>query len=152
MQPKFKSNLKKRFLATLLDYGIFFSLFYAFVVNFGRMEGHAWRVSGLLAFTPVLAWIFYFVLSEVFFGGTLGYIAFDLRVYSEKLEQVGTRQAFLRHLFDPVDILGCYGLIAYISIRRTEKHQRIGDLIARTVVIDKSDPEQYVRYTPFGEK
>ncbi|WP_373612645.1 RDD family protein [Mucilaginibacter sp. OAE612] len=46
--------------------------------------------------------------------------------------------AFKRRVCDCFDIL-FYGLPAIICITKTEKHQRIGDLFAGTVVVKRSD-------------
>ena len=58
-------------------------------------------------------------------------------------QDIGFIEALKRHLLDPIDIL-VYGIPAIITIKNSEKHQRIGDKWAKTFVIDMTDPEQYL--------
>ena len=51
-------------------------------------------------------------------------------------------QAFKRHLVDPIDFL-IWGLSAAIAIKNSDKHQRLGDMWAKTIVVDILDPEQF---------
>ena len=46
---------------------------------------------------------------------------------------------------DPIDIL-MYGISAIIVIHNSDKHQRTGDMWAKTIVVDTNDPEQYSNY------
>ncbi|WP_394335734.1 RDD family protein [Flavobacterium cyanobacteriorum] len=43
-------------------------------------------------------------------------------------------QSLKRHVLDPVDMFP-FGLIAIITIKNTDKHQRLGDLWAKTIVV-----------------
>jgi uncharacterized RDD family membrane protein YckC len=45
-------------------------------------------------------------------------------------------------LLDPIDIL-FYGIPAIIAIKNSDKHQRLGDMWAKTIVVDIKDAEQY---------
>jgi uncharacterized RDD family membrane protein YckC len=45
-------------------------------------------------------------------------------------------------LIDPVDFF-IYAIPAIIAIKNTDKKQRLGDLWAKTIVVDTCDPEQY---------
>ena len=45
---------------------------------------------------------------------------------------------------DPIDIL-IYGIPAIIAIKNSDKNQRIGDMWAKTIVVDMDDEEQYLK-------
>jgi uncharacterized RDD family membrane protein YckC len=54
--------------------------------------------------------------------------------------QLTFSQSFKRHLMDPLDMFP-FGLIGVITIKKTKKHQRLGDLRAKTIVINSADPD-----------
>lgn len=152
----FKTNLKKRIFATLLDYGLFLIFFYVYIMYFGYENDEGGKtvsilyfsevektVSGLLALPIPVVWFIYFVAVESIFGGTLAHIGFDLAVLTTDRNEIGIVEALKRHLLDPIDFL-FYGIPAIIAIKNSDKHQRIGDMWARTIVVDMSDTEQYI--------
>ncbi|HEY0666827.1 MAG TPA: RDD family protein [Sphingobacteriaceae bacterium] len=141
---KFKPNLQKRILATLLDYGIYFLVFYIYVNFLGHANDEGGKtVDGLLFLPLPITWFCYFIIVESIYGATLGYQAFNLKVVAVNRKLISFRQTLKRHLLDPIDIF-FYGIPAIIAIKNSEKHQRIGDMWANTIVIDLTDPEQYI--------
>ncbi|MES2620099.1 MAG: RDD family protein [Bacteroidota bacterium] len=141
---KFKTNLKKRICATLLDYGLYLLAFYVYVMFFGHDNDEGGQtVNGLLALPIFIAWFIYFVVIEAFYGATLGHQGFNLKVLTLNRKNIEFTQALKRHLLDPIDILFS-GIPAIIAIKNSDKHQRIGDMWAKTSVVDTTDPEQYL--------
>lgn len=141
---KFKTNLKKRIYATLLDYGLYLLAFYVYVMFFGHDNNEGGQtVSGLLALPIFIAWFIYFVVIEAFYGATLGHQIFNLKVLTLNSKDIEFTQALKRHLLDPIDIL-FYGIPGIIAIKNSDKHQRIGDMWAKTFVVDMTDIEQYL--------
>ncbi len=108
---------------------------------FGEYERGMYKVSGSGTFPVILMWFIYFCVIEGTQGGTLGHLMMGLQVIKLKNEPVSIGTAFKRHIADPLDIY-VWGLVGLVTIWFTEKHQRIGDLIAKTIVIDTGDPEQ----------
>jgi uncharacterized RDD family membrane protein YckC len=143
MAYEYKSNLKKRILATLLDYLIFGTLCYLFLGFFGEKdEGGGFVVRNLMTMPIVILWIVYFIVIEGLKGATLGHQAFNLKVLTVQRDDIGFSEATLRHLLDLIDV-AWYGIPALITIKYTEKHQRLGDLVAKTIVVDTEDETQY---------
>jgi len=141
---KFKTNLKKRIFATLLDYGLYCLAFYVYLMYFGHKdEDGGYKVSGLLATPIFLFWFIYFIVIEAFYGSTLGHLGFGLKVQTLNRNDINLTQALKRHVLDPLDIF-LYGIPAIIAIRNSDKHQRIGDMWAQTIVVDTTDAEQYL--------
>ena len=141
---KFKTNLKKRIFATILDYGLYLLAFYVYLMFFGHENDEGGQtVSGLLALPIFIAWFVYFVVIEAFYGATLGHQGFNLKVLTLKRKDIEFTQALKRHLLDPIDIF-FYGIPAIIAIKNSDRHQRIGDMWAKTIVVDTTDPEQYL--------
>jgi uncharacterized RDD family membrane protein YckC len=144
MNLKYKSNLKKRILASLLDYALILISSYLYIMIFGHAnEEGATEVKGMQTLPLFLAWFIYFVVIESIYGATLGHQGFNLKVLTLRRKEISFSQALRRHLLDPIDIL-CYGIPAFIAIHTTDKHQRLGDLWAETIVVDMTDSEQYV--------
>jgi uncharacterized RDD family membrane protein YckC len=137
-----KSNLKKRILATILDYGLFFLMFYVYLMYFGKPNNEGgYTVNGFAAIPIPIVWFCYFVLIEATMGATVGHYVSDLKVVKINRQEIGFTEAFKRHLLDPIDIL-LYGIPAFLTIKYSEKHQRIGDMVAQTIVINLKDFEQ----------
>ena len=139
----YKTNLKKRIIATILDYAVITIPTYLYVMYFGHDNDEGGKtVSGLLAFPIPTAWFLYFVVIEAVCGATLAHQGLNLKVLTLERGEIDFVHAFKRHLLDPIDIF-CWGIPAIITIRNTDKHQRLGDLWAKTIVVDTKDSDQY---------
>lgn len=138
-QVTYKPYLKLKILATLIDYGIYVILFYLYVTLVGQQKADgSWEVTSLPALPVFLFWVVYFVGLEALNQATPGHDIFKLKVVKTTGEKIGFIDAFKRRLCDPLDIL-MYGIPAMICIKKTDKHQRIGDLFAGTFVVKKDD-------------
>lgn len=137
-----KSNLKKRTLASIVDYGFFLSITFAYIMYFGEPDGEGgYSVKGILALVVPIAWFLYFVVVETINEATLGHQAFNLSVKTEDGKSISLKQSFKRHLLDPIDIF-MFGIPARIAIKNSDKNQRLGDMWAKTIMIDLTDKEQ----------
>ena len=138
----YKTNLTKRFIASLLDYSFTLLVLYAYVELFGHDNAEGAReVTGFMLLPIPCFWLIYFVIVEASFGGTLFHLMLNLKVLMLNHNQIRFEQALARHLIDPIDFFW-FGIPAIIAIKRTDKHQRIGDLWAKTIVVDTSDELQ----------
>lgn len=138
----YKPNLKKRILATVIDYGLYLLVFYAYILFLGHEnEEGGQSVEGLLALPLILLWVVYFVILEAINGATLGHQIFQLKVLTLQRTNIGISHSLKRHLLDCIDIL-FYGIPAIIAINVSDKHQRLGDMLANTIVVDLTAPEQ----------
>jgi uncharacterized RDD family membrane protein YckC len=70
-------------------------------------------------------------------GWSPGYLAADLRLVRHDGERVGIGRALVRALAWVVDVLPGLPLVAYGFARATRHHQRLGDKLAGTYVVDK---------------
>ena len=140
---EFKTNLKKRIFATLIDYGLFLLAFYVYVTFFGHDNDQGGQtVNGLLVLPILIYWFIYFVFIEAIYGATLAHQGFNLKVLTLDRKEIRFEEALKRHLLDPIEIL-FYGIPAIIAIKKSDRHQRIGDMWAETFVVDMTDSEQY---------
>ena len=138
-----KPNLQRRIFAGLIDYGVILLVFGLFHYFFGYADdegNHSLR--GLPALSFLLFWAFWTIGSEQIFGVTLGNYLNELEVVSILSEPDLTfAQSFKRHFLDIFD-LWLFGLPGILFIKNTKYNQRLGDLWAKTIVVDKNDSEQ----------
>jgi uncharacterized RDD family membrane protein YckC len=140
---KYKSNLKKRFFASLIDYTLIFVATFLYISKFGiENEEGVKAVEGFSTLPLLIMWFIYFVIVETYQGATLGHKALNLRVLTDKRGKIGFNESMKRHLLDPFDFF-MFAIPAIVAIKNTEKKQRLGDLWARTIVVDTTDCEQF---------
>lgn len=133
-----KPNLLKRFIAGLIDYLLVYGFFFAFVYAFGEPNNEGgYSVTGILSLIPFVFWFLIIVFTEVFFGATLGNALVGLKPQSltKSNGELSLSQSIKRHLFDPIDMFP-FGLIAIITIKNTDRNQRLGDIWAKTIVTE----------------
>lgn len=133
--PKF---IIRRFFAALIDYGVVFCFTFYFILAFGTPNDQGgYSVTGILALIPSFFWFIYVVMIEVFFNATIGNTIMQLKPKSLTTNHgnLNFSQSLKRHLLDLLDMFP-FGLIGLITIKNTEKNQRLGDIWAKTTVIE----------------
>ena len=135
-----KPYIKLRIIATIIDYGIFFLVFWIYVYLVGVKTENGWEVNGWPTIVIPILWIFYFVVPEAINQATPGHDICKLKVYKPDGHKLTFLDAFKRRMCDPIDIF-VYGIPAIICIYKTPRHQRLGDLLANTIVAKTSDVE-----------
>lgn len=142
----------RRFLAYLLDIIICYTAFalIAMVVLFASIgmsaatdaaESAFGAAAGLLLVVLfAIQWV-YFAVLEAWLGRTPGKAALGLRVVSTTGRPIGFRAAALRNVLRAADALpltytaGLLSLAGFASMASTRRFQRLGDLVAGTIVI-----------------
>jgi uncharacterized RDD family membrane protein YckC len=137
MQPKY---FGRRILATSIDYGVCFLLFYLYARYAGEPTETGYSVHGFAALIPVLYWFIYFIVSEALLSATPGHIAVGLKVLRLDGKQPGIVDSLKRRLMDPIDFF-FFGIPAIITIRNTPYAQRLGDIWAHTKVLRTEEEE-----------
>lgn len=135
----YKKILRNRAFASIVDYWLFvlLSLFLPFVLfpTTKTAEGVRYHAKGIATLLPILLWIFYFVATEFFFSATPGKFFLGIKVVSQDGSKLTLIQALKRRLTDFIEILWCFGLVAYITALNNPYNKRIGDKWANTMVI-----------------
>ena len=104
------------------------ALGYTMADGSSHLSRHAARLCGAFV-------VFYFIGMEARLGATLGKLLVGVRVVNERDgSPIRWHTAVVRNLMRLIDALGFF-LVGFITICVTEKHQRLGDKVARTVVI-----------------
>jgi len=92
----------------------------------------------------------YPVVAETYFRGrTIGKAAVGLRVVTLEAGPIGFREAFVRSLFQLVDLMISFGSVALVTGMVTSRSQRLGDLAAGTYVIIDPRVLSHVPAVPF---
>lgn len=134
----YESNTGKRILATIIDYTLIMCFTIIYIYQFGEPNDEGgYGVSGIKAMPPVLFWFLYIPFSEWKTGTTLGHWTVGLKIVSENGQTLTLGQSLKRRISDLIDISWCFGLVAFIVVKSTEKKQRVGDIIAKTLVVKK---------------
>lgn len=78
--------------------------------------------------------IAYGTFFEARWGKTIGKMAFGIRVVKDTGEGLDLKEALIRNILRLVDMLVLYALGSLVMVS-TPRFQRVGDLLARTIVI-----------------
>jgi uncharacterized RDD family membrane protein YckC len=137
-KANFKPHIKLRVFATIIDYSIFTFFCCVIFYAFGERTDNGWTMNGAPVLLIPTAWFLYFVVTESINQATPGHDIVKLKVVKSDCTKIGLRDAFKRRICDPIDI-GIYGIPALIAVSKSVKHQRLGDMLADTIVIKSSD-------------
>ena len=89
---------------------------------------------GLYGFITLIIFIGYFTYFEGKKGQTPGKKALGIKVVGEDGKSIEMTDALIRTLLRIIDGIAFY-LVGFIFVLATEKHQRLGDLAAKTIVV-----------------
>jgi uncharacterized RDD family membrane protein YckC len=127
----------RRFLALLVDFIISLVWMVPFLdVQSGSGYFHAELGGGGSAAWAVISLI-YFTLMEGFFGATVGKFATGIRVVKEDGTKADFGVALIRNILRIIDGLFLY-LVGAILVWTSPRKQRLGDRVAKTVVVEAS--------------
>lgn len=122
----------KRIAAFLIDailfgvvYGVLTSIVSAISDTLGALVG------GLIG----IVFFVYFIYFEAEYGQTVGKMLMNIVVVTEDGDPITYRESTIRTLLRIVDALPFFYLIGLIAIYLTDRNQRLGDLLADTVVV-----------------
>jgi uncharacterized RDD family membrane protein YckC len=131
----------RRVLATIVD-GIVLSVaFWVMSALFGSASAEGGQVgaslSGLAALAFFILSVAYFIVLEGYLGQTVGKMLLGIKVVREDTGEVpGIKAAFIRTVMRLIDGLFAY-LVAFIAVLASQKNQRLGDMLANTLVVRK---------------
>lgn len=136
MPIKTEPKLLRRSLSTVIDYGLYLIFFGWLVMTYGlpNDEGGYTLHNDPKGWWIFVVWLIYFPIIESIRGQTLGKLILGLRVVTKTGNPISFWQALKRHLLDILDFF-FFGIVAFITIKNTLDHQRVGDLWAETIVV-----------------
>ena len=130
-------GLGLRFVALIVDGIIFGILGYLLAAVTGGTSATGFQLEGGPAFLYFLLILLYYVLMEAFMGGTVGKLALGMRVELEDGSAITIWASIIRNLLRVVDFLPFAYILGMIMISTSPLKQRLGDRVAKTVVVKK---------------
>jgi uncharacterized RDD family membrane protein YckC len=140
------ASIPKRVFATIIDLAIFIVLFllisFALSVHHLIFQGQSGSGSiyymiiptGSVYLTVLISWTVFIILTEFKSGQSIGKRLTKIKVIRQDLSKATFVNISIRHLFDLIDVLLLIGLLVALANKR---QQRIGDIVAKTIVVSK---------------
>ena len=147
--PSPLGDLGSRIVAGIVDYVIigivagvlaillFVGTIASVVAGPGMAYGISGWVGGVLGILGVmwLLWLIYFTYFEGTSGQTIGKKLMHIRVIKENGSRCDFGSALVRNILRIIDHLPFLYILGIILIAATEKRQRLGDMLAKTIVV-----------------
>ena len=156
------AGIGSRFVAVLLDMLIVFAFFMLELLALALIGSAAAATSGggsggegnavkwffaILGFVDFVVFWGYFSLFEAYWKGqTPGKRAMKLRVIKDSGRQITFFEALARNLLRIVDYLPGFYLVGVITMLCNKRNQRLGDLVAGTIVVHERLDEPSLLY------
>ena len=133
------ASFKERILACFIDYSLYISFHVIFLLQFGKQstteDGRILlEAEGYYSYIPLIVWLITFPFMESHEGKTLGKKIMKIKVIRDDGQPINFFTSFIRRAFDFIDFL-LLGLPAIIVSTNNKFNKRIGDWVARTVVV-----------------
>lgn len=135
----------RRVVATIIDYFVFGLAFYILSLPFESVRSFD-DIKAIDPAAPTETFLFlfcvssllaYYILLEGLYGQTLGKMFVGVQVVLEDTgDHPGLRAAALRTILRIIDSTGSY-LLAFVVALLSARDRRIGDMVAKTLVIRK---------------
>jgi len=147
------ASIGNRFIACAIDHTIQIVLLFSLVIIFLIVEGFSdfgnrltsapkWVIALLVIFVFVLMSGYFALFEWIWRGQTPGKRWLKLRVIREDGRPIGFFEAMVRNLLRNFDVMPSpFYSIGLISVFATERDQRVGDLVAGTVVVREREAE-----------
>ena len=137
------ASVVDRFLALLIDLCILFGYFFVITLFIKSVTGPFGGDLALAIFWfPVV--FFYHLTLELFYGGqSFGKRAIGIKVVQMNGQNPAISECFLRWVFRIVDIGATLGALAALFVSSNEKAQRLGDVVAGTLVVKLNPANRY---------
>ena len=129
------AGVGSRALAAILDYLILFAIAAGVILLVAVVASFSRFVTILLVITIfIIQWLYFALFEALSHGQTPGKRAMGLRVQSVGGYPLGWSGALIRNFMRIIDIQFAYG-VGLIVMLITRRSQRIGDLVAGTIVV-----------------
>jgi uncharacterized RDD family membrane protein YckC len=131
------ASVMLRIIAQILDLIVIFTYMWVITLLFARaLFSGSTDVVMLVMWLFMLPVIFYsFMMEALFAGQTPGKMILGMRVLNLNGDNATLSELFMRWMFRMVDIVFSFGMLGVIVALSNEKTQRLGDVLANTVVI-----------------
>jgi uncharacterized RDD family membrane protein YckC len=126
----------RRLLAWIIDFIILVAYLWIGSMSLARLAGPNWDEREWAVVVFWLPYLFYHLLLEISLNGqSIGKKAMNIKVITLEGGQPSISQYLIRWMFRLFDI-GLFFIPGFFSVVLSERSQRIGDVVAGTIVID----------------
>lgn len=132
------ANIYKRIFAVIFDHLLINAALLAIYLKLFSFPSEDIKLENNTLIIFILITFAYFIVFESLFGWTLGKKIFKLTLVSEKGNRPSISSVIIRNLLRPIDFTAFY-LLGFIFVTYTKNSQRVGDLLAKTVVVESLD-------------
>lgn len=134
------AGLASRMIAFVIDLAVQYALLLGLFFGVGLGTSAGLELGGVAAafvYTGVFLILFGYPagLETLWRGRTLGKAALGLRVVTVEGAPIRFRHAAIRSILGLVDLYGTSGAVGVVSVLVTARSQRLGDLVAGTIVL-----------------
>ena len=132
------ASVGMRALAAIGDFVVLALFGIAYGLAFGKSaaEGYGFTVDGTPAAIMYVIFFAYFIVTEALWSATPAKLLLDMRVVREADgARIGWGESLIRNALRVVDIFPALYLVGFFFAVSSPKTQRLGDRVARTVVI-----------------
>jgi uncharacterized RDD family membrane protein YckC len=138
------ASIPKRLLADIIDFAIFLTLFLIIYLIFSFQHqtfegqsgsGYSYGVvvpTSSIYLIILVSWTAFIIFTEFNSGQSIGKKLKKIKVVRQDFSKTTFLNTLIRHLFDTIDLILLIGLIIALT---NKDRQRIGDLIAKTIVV-----------------
>ena len=137
-----RTQKRTRIFAASIDYIIIICFFIFMAYSYGERYtpeggGVGVRLNGSQTLVCFAFWFAFLPLVEAFTGQSIGKMLLGIRVVSADYSRPTFGQIIVRRIFDFVDWLPFFGIVGIIVASNNKEQQRVGDLVAKTIVVKK---------------
>jgi uncharacterized RDD family membrane protein YckC len=141
------AGIGSRFIAVLVDYLLQFVAFIVlllgmmlFLPSMQKFESASskWVVAMLILIPFLLEWGYFALFEGLWHGQTPGKRVVKIRVIQQSGRAITMFESLSRNFVRAIDLLPTFYVVGTISIFVTKRHQRLGDLVAGTLVIHEA--------------
>jgi len=137
------ASVGRRWLGAVIDYIILWVIYFVLIYTFGTTRidedgDSVQNISGAWGFLVIVApWFFILPgIEAINRGQTIGKAIVGVKTIKMNGNNPGFGLCLARHLFDMVDYFPFFGLVGLIVASNTDNRQRVGDLVAQTMVVN----------------
>jgi uncharacterized RDD family membrane protein YckC len=150
------AGIGSRFIAILIDYGLQTAAFIALILGmllflpsmqkFGSASAK-WAIAIMILIPFLLQWGYFTLFEGLWHGQTPGKRLAKIRVIQQNGRAVTIFESLTRNFVRFIDFLPAFYVVGTISIFTTSRNQRLGDLVAGTLVVHEG---QMRDHSPLG--
>jgi uncharacterized RDD family membrane protein YckC len=146
------AGIGSRFIAILIDYGLQFAAFIVLVLgmmlflpSMQKFESTSakWAIAILILIPFLLHWGYFTLFEGLWHGQTPGKRVAKIRVIRQSGRAITIFESLSRNLVRAIDFLPAFYVVGSISIFVTHRNQRLGDLVAGTLVVHEGQTHDH---------